>query len=139
MQEFFEYNGKRKWTEDFPKRVLHECGGYAKAPIRFLALVGQMGSTGMKTHLGSAYVHEYDDGTMKLDSVRTGCAAGTASRGGCSESRPAHHFETTGIVETTCKNSHCKKANGMNLDNENKTAWIELRTFYGIAPHYYHV
>ena len=139
MQEFFIYNGKQKWSEDIPRRVLHECGGYAKDPIRFLALVGSMGNTGIKTHLGSAYLYEYDDHTMKLDSVRTGCSAGTASRGGCSGSRPAHYFETSGIVETTCKTAHCKKANGFDLDKAIKTAWIEIRTFYSLTPHNHHV
>jgi hypothetical protein len=137
MQQFFVYNGKQIWTEDYPRRVMDgEC---YKAGIHFSAVVGSMGNTGVKTHIGSAHICEFDDGTMKLDGLHAGCGAGTASRGGCSGTRPSHYVTMTGIADINCKNKGCQKYNGVNLDKLNETPWVEVRTFYGVVPHNHHV
>lgn len=141
-QHWFIYNGKAKWTRDEPEEI-RDTNGRFTTDISFRAVIGQAGMTGAKTHIGTATVIGFDDGQLHLWSVHASCAAGTASRGGCSGSRDVYGLSLSGTHRLTCGHKMCKNwdddGNGVNLDDYNKTAWVQVRTFYGMTPHYHHV
>lgn len=134
-QEFFIYNDRPKWSPDIPRRVMDGKS------VWFRAVVGYAGRTGVKTHIGSVDVVEFDDGHLHFWGARTRCSVGTHTRGGGAVSGPRdiHDFTVFGKPEITCQTKHCQNAAGVDLDALNRTAWIEIRTWYGLPPHFHHI
>lgn len=135
VQHFFIYKGQPTWTEDRPEPTCDPKGGYYLTFCSFRAVVGLAGSTGTKTHIGTVTIMAYDDGQLRIWNIHASCAAGTASRGGCSGARDIHSYYLTGKHNLTCGHKICKKWSGVDLDKENDNAWVAVRTHYGLVPY----
>ena len=98
----------------------------------FLAVIAQAGRTGMKSHIGSVKLSEFQDGSLRIDYLNTGCAVGTHTRGGCSGSRDLHYFEVSGKHKLTCQTKHCQNWGVVDLDKENANNWIQLKSYFGV-------
>lgn len=139
VQKYYDartFGGRTGWSSAEPERV-YEGGKW----IIFRAVVGYAGKTGVRTHIGAVTVVEYDDGSLRFWGASTGCAVGTHTRGGgaISGAREIHGFTVFGKPEITCMTKHCQNWVGVDLDALNRAAWIEVRTWYGLPPHFYHI